>query len=62
MHRQIGDDNSDAIGSWPHSCVGELEAQVTAYQQRADRAEQWLHRAILRLKSDFFSREKLLVQ
>ena len=40
----------------------ELEAQVTAYQQRADRAEQWLHRAIPRLKSDFFSREKPLVQ
>jgi hypothetical protein len=38
--------------------VTELEAEVAAYQERAERAEQWLHRVIRRLKTDFFSRAK----
>ena len=33
--------------------VGELEAQVTAYQERAERAEQWLHRVYTEIEDRF---------
>ena len=34
--------------------VGELEAQVAAYQERAERAEQWLHRVYTEIEDRFF--------
>ena len=33
--------------------VAELEAEVTAYQQRAERAEQWLHRVYTEIEDRF---------
>jgi hypothetical protein len=33
--------------------IAELEAEVTAYQQRADRAEQWLHRVYTEIEERF---------
>ena len=38
--------------------VGELEAQVTAYQQRADRAEQWLHRVYTEIEERFLQQRE----
>jgi predicted nucleic acid-binding Zn-ribbon protein len=33
--------------------IAELEAEVTAYQQRAERAEQWLHRVYTEIEDRF---------
>ena len=33
--------------------VAELEAEVTAYQERAERAEQWLHRVYTEIEERF---------
>jgi hypothetical protein len=33
--------------------IAELEAEITAYQQRADRAEQWLHRVYTEIEDRF---------
>jgi hypothetical protein len=33
--------------------IAELEAEVTAYQERADRAEQWLHRVYTEIEDRF---------
>ena len=33
--------------------IAELEAEVGMYQEKADRAEQWLHKCTLRLRTDF---------
>ena len=33
--------------------VAELEAEVTAYRERADRAEQWLHRVYTEIEDRF---------
>jgi hypothetical protein len=33
--------------------VAELEAEVTAYQERAERAEQWLHRVYTEIEDRF---------
>jgi DNA repair exonuclease SbcCD ATPase subunit len=33
--------------------IGELEAELTAYQERADRAEQWLHRVYAEIEDRF---------
>ena len=33
--------------------IAELEAEVQAYQQRADRAEQWLHKVHAEIESRF---------
>jgi hypothetical protein len=33
--------------------VAELEAEVTVYQQRAERAEQWLHRVYTEIEDRF---------
>ena len=33
--------------------IAELEAHVTAYQERADRAEQWLHRVYTEIEERF---------
>ena len=33
--------------------IAELEAEVTAYQQRTDRAEQWLHRVYTEIEDRF---------
>ena len=33
--------------------IAELETEVGIYQERADRAEHWLHRVTLRLRTDF---------
>src|SRR5262245_5036204 len=33
--------------------VAELEAEITAYQERADRAEQWLHRVYTEIEDRF---------
>ena len=38
--------------------VAELEAQVTAYQQRADRAEQWLHRVYTEIEERFLQQRE----
>ena len=35
------------------SRIAELEAEVGINQEKADRAEQWLHRVTLRLRTDF---------
>ena len=37
--------------------IAELEAEVTAYRDRADRAEQWLHRVYTEIE-DRFLRQK----
>jgi hypothetical protein len=33
--------------------IAELEAELTAYQERADRAEQWLHRVYTEIEDRF---------
>jgi hypothetical protein len=33
--------------------IADLEAEVTAYQERADRAEQWLHRVYTEIEDRF---------
>ncbi len=33
--------------------IGELEAEIGAYQERADRAEQWLHRVYTEIEDRF---------
>ena len=36
----------------------ELEAQVTAYQERAERAEQWLHRVYTEIEEQFLQQRE----
>ena len=38
--------------------IAELEAEVTTYQERADRAEQWLHRVYTEIEDRFLRQEK----
>jgi hypothetical protein len=49
-------------GSYPQAGaaedrIRELEAHVRHYQERADRAEKWLHRISLEIEQKFFSRD-----
>ena len=37
----------------PPKMKSEVEAQVTAYQERAERAEQWLHRVYTEIEDRF---------
>jgi hypothetical protein len=37
--------------------IAELEAEVTAYQDRADRAEQWLHRVYTEIEDRFLQQD-----
>jgi molecular chaperone GrpE (heat shock protein) len=37
--------------------VGELEAEVTAYRDRAERAEQWLHRIYTEIQARFLQQD-----
>ena len=37
--------------------IAELEAELTTYQERADRAEQWLHRVYTEIEDRFFRQE-----
>src|SRR5262249_36614688 len=37
--------------------IAELEAEVTAYRDRAERAEQWLHRVYTELEDRFLRKE-----
>jgi hypothetical protein len=37
--------------------VGELEAEVAAYREQADRAEQWLHRVYSEIEERFMRQE-----
>src|ERR1700746_1780312 len=37
--------------------IAELEAEVTAYQERADRAEQWLHRVYTEIEDRFLRQD-----
>jgi len=38
--------------------VAELEAEVEAYRQQAERAEQWLHKVYTEIESRFLSQER----
>jgi TfoX/Sxy family transcriptional regulator of competence genes len=38
--------------------VAELEADVAAQQERADRAEQWLHKVYWEIEDRFLDRDK----
>jgi hypothetical protein len=38
--------------------VGELEAEVAAYRERADRAEQWLHRVYSEIEERFLRQDR----
>jgi hypothetical protein len=38
--------------------VAELEAEVTAYQNRAERAEQWLHRVYTEIEDRFLQQKR----
>jgi hypothetical protein len=38
--------------------IAELEAEVEAYQQRADRAEQWLHKIYTEIESRFLRNDR----
>jgi hypothetical protein len=37
--------------------IAELEAELTRYQERADRAEQWLHRVYTEIESRFLRQD-----
>ena len=37
--------------------IAELEAELTTYQERADRAEQWLHRVYTEIESRFLRQD-----
>jgi hypothetical protein len=37
--------------------IAELEAEATAYQERADRAEQWLHRVYTEIEDRFLRQD-----
>ena len=37
--------------------IAELEAEVTTYRERADRAEQWLHRVYTEIENRFFRQD-----
>ena len=34
--------------------IAEIEAEITTYWERADRAEQWLHRVYTEIEDAFF--------
>ena len=36
--------------------IADLKAEVAAYQERADRVEQWLHRVYTEIEINFFSK------
>jgi predicted nucleic acid-binding Zn-ribbon protein len=36
--------------------IADLEAEVTAYRERADRAEQWMHRVYTEIETNFLSK------
>jgi hypothetical protein len=38
--------------------IAELEAELAAYQDRADRAEQWLHKVYTEIEERFMRQEK----
>jgi hypothetical protein len=38
--------------------IGELEAEVEAYRQQAERAEQWLHKVYTEIEDRFLSQDK----
>jgi hypothetical protein len=38
--------------------IAELEAEVEAYRQQADRAEQWLHKVYTEIEDRFLSQDK----
>jgi hypothetical protein len=38
--------------------IAELEAEVVAYQERAERAEQWLHRVYSEIEERFMRRDQ----
>ena len=42
--------------------IAELEAEVGMYQDRADRAEQWLHRVYSQIEERFYARTTAVVQ
>jgi hypothetical protein len=42
--------------------IAELEAEVEAYQQQAERAEQWLHKVYTEIEDRFLSEERNLRQ
>jgi hypothetical protein len=41
--------------------IAELEAEAQLYQQKSERAEQWLHKSIRRLRSDLSGEQKRAV-
>jgi hypothetical protein len=43
---------SQQLGAAEHR-IAELEAEVTAYRDRAERAEQWLHRVYTEIEDRF---------
>ena len=42
--------------------VAELEAEVAAYQERAERAEQWLHRVYTEIEDRFLPQREAIVR
>ena len=38
--------------------IAELEAEVAAHEERADRAEQWLHKVYTEIEERFLDRDK----
>ena len=38
--------------------IAELEAEVAAHEERADRAEQWLHKVYTEIEDRFLDRDK----
>ena len=38
--------------------IAELEAEVAAHEERADRAEQWLHKVYTGIEERFLDRDK----
>jgi hypothetical protein len=38
--------------------IAELEAEVAAHEERADRAEQWLHKVYTEIDDRFLDRDK----
>jgi hypothetical protein len=42
----------------PEDRIAELEAEVAAHQERADRAEQWLHTVYTEIEDRFLIRDR----
>jgi hypothetical protein len=59
LHRAAGvaEENSRHALETAQDRIAELEAEVTAYQDRAERAEQWLHRVYTEIEDRFLRQD-----